>query len=187
MTGKPTTPLRLLIRQFPDLAERIFDRCVKANYHTDATTAWQANTKLDAAPISPDDPKFSGKQGIQGVQTHRTSISTVLAWKIIFLAVTFNYELLDDAYMSFPVYKENSDVVNPEEKIDRGEHHIRDGRDGYAIMRKIWSDGDDHLLARTFRIAECTQTIRETKFKTKEKSEHMPPITFCTVQLRYLK
>ena len=63
VTGKPTTPLRLLIRQFPDLAERIFDRCVKANYHTDATTAWQANTKLDAAPISPDDPKFSGKRG----------------------------------------------------------------------------------------------------------------------------
>ena len=61
VTGKPTTPLRLLIKQFPDLAERIFDRCVKANYHTDATTAWQANTKLDAAPISPDDPKFSGK------------------------------------------------------------------------------------------------------------------------------
>ena len=60
--------------------------------------------------------------------------------------MTFNYELLDDAYMSFPVYKENSDVVNPEEKIDRGEHHIRDGKDGYAIMRKIWSDGDDHLL-----------------------------------------
>ena len=64
VSGKPTTPLRLLIKQFPDLAERIFDRCVKANYHTDATTAWQANTKLDAAPISPDDPKFSGEPKI---------------------------------------------------------------------------------------------------------------------------
>ena len=75
VTGKPTTPLRLLIRQFPDLAERIFDRCVKANYHTDATTAWQANTKLDAAPISPDDPKFSGKQGMPGVQVCNTTMN----------------------------------------------------------------------------------------------------------------
>ena len=50
--------------------------------------------------------------------------------------------------MSFPVYKVYSDVVNPEEKIDRREHHIKDG-DGYAIMKKIWDDKDDHLLSST--------------------------------------
>ena len=72
-----------------------------------------------------------------------------------FNSVTFNYELLDDAYMSFPVYKVYSDVVNPEEKIDRREHHIRDGKDGYAIMKKIWSDRDNHLLS-TIEARELT-------------------------------
>ncbi len=52
-TGMATTPLRLLIKQFPDLAERVFDRCVKARYQTAAAEARQQNTKLDSAPISP--------------------------------------------------------------------------------------------------------------------------------------
>ena len=80
------------------------------------------------------------------------------------LSVTFNYELLDDAYMSFPVYKVYSDVVNPEEKIDRREHHIRDGKDGYAIMKKIWSDHDNHLLS----------TIEAREFTTSEIKMNHP-------------
>ncbi len=61
-------------------------------------------------------------------------------------AITFNYELLDDAYMSFPVYKVYHDVISPEEKVDRNEIYVEEGKDGYAVTKRIWSEEDHHLL-----------------------------------------
>ena len=88
--------------------------------------------------------------------------------------------------MSFPVYKVYSDVVNPEEKIDRREHHIRDGKDGYAIMKKIWSDRDNHLLstieARELTTAEIKMNhplmlmVKEQRTVIDENILYPPPI-----------
>ena len=69
------TPLRLLIKQFPDLANQVFDKCMGTNLQTSAidssSSASGSGGSKQRITVSADDPQFR---------------------------ITFNYELLDDAY-----------------------------------------------------------------------------------------
>ncbi len=49
------TPLRLLIKQFPELATQAFDRCMITNLQSDAR---QLN-KQNVLRVTPDDPRFT--------------------------------------------------------------------------------------------------------------------------------
>lgn len=49
------TPVRLLIKQFPDLAKRAFDRCLLTNLQSDSKQL----AKQKFATVSSDDPRFS--------------------------------------------------------------------------------------------------------------------------------
>eukprot|EP00095_Tigriopus_kingsejongensis_P005747 maker-scaffold28_size608977-snap-gene-2.12 protein:Tk05747 transcript:maker-scaffold28_size608977-snap-gene-2.12-mRNA-1 annotation:"transient receptor potential cation channel subfamily a member 1-like protein" len=55
VTGVRETPLRLLIKQFPDLAKKVFDRCMLTNLQSDA----QQVQKAEQVTVSGDDPTFS--------------------------------------------------------------------------------------------------------------------------------
>ena len=70
------TPLRLLIKQFPDLASQVFDKCMETNLQTSAidsssSASGSGGGSKQRITVSADDPQFR---------------------------ITFNYELLDDAY-----------------------------------------------------------------------------------------
>ena len=71
------TPLRLLIKQFPDLAQQVFDKCMETNLQTSAIEGSGGGGSTGGGggkqriTVSADDPQFR---------------------------ITFNYELLDDAY-----------------------------------------------------------------------------------------
>ncbi len=47
------TPLRLLIKQFPDLAKKAFDRCMKTNLQSDS----KQKSKMNYTTVSADDPR----------------------------------------------------------------------------------------------------------------------------------
>ena len=78
------TPLRLLIKQFPDLAQQVFDKCMETNLQTSAIETTGSGTgsvggggaKGQRITVSADDPQFR---------------------------ITFNYELLDDVYTHLEV------------------------------------------------------------------------------------
>eukprot|EP00094_Tigriopus_californicus_P006606 TCALIF_06362-PA protein Name:"Similar to trpa-1 Transient receptor potential cation channel subfamily A member 1 homolog (Caenorhabditis elegans)" AED:0.12 eAED:0.12 QI:8/0.6/0.31/0.93/1/1/16/267/1355 len=104
VTGVRETPLRLLIKQFPDLAKRVFDRCMITNLQSES----QQVEKEQFATVSGDDPRFT---------------------------ITFNYELLDDAY---GLLEDNEDDL-VSFKLDNGElaHQIRESE---WINNEIWDE-----------------------------------------------
>ncbi|XP_071749523.1 transient receptor potential cation channel subfamily A member 1 homolog [Lepeophtheirus salmonis] len=71
-TGLRETPLRLLIKQFPDLAKLVFDRCLTTNLQSHNIIEESKNNRHTFSASSSDDERF---------------------------AITFNYELLDDTYI----------------------------------------------------------------------------------------
>ena len=55
VTGVRETPLRLLIKHFPDLAKRVFDRCMITNLQSDEKQI----SKQVMSTVSSDDPNFT--------------------------------------------------------------------------------------------------------------------------------
>ena len=88
------TPLRLHIKQFPDLASQVFDKCMETNLQTSAIDSSSAASGSGGSKqritVSADDPQFR---------------------------ITFNYELLDDAYtyievsFGFKVSRKSEQIV----------------------------------------------------------------------------
>ncbi len=72
--GVRETPLRLLIKQFPELAKKAFDRCLSNNLRSESKEI--GRTRDSKLTVSADDPRF---------------------------AITLNFELLDDTYCLFQV------------------------------------------------------------------------------------
>ena len=99
------TPLRLLIKQFPELAKKVFDRCMVTNLQSEGHQA----AKEQFVRVSTEDPKF---------------------------AITFNYELLDDAYCIY----DDSDDRSSMKTDDMSIMNFSDpGRVNWAET-EIWDD-----------------------------------------------
>ncbi len=73
-TGVRETPLRLLIKQFPELAKLAFDRCLENNLRSESKELGRDRDAKET--VTADDPRFS---------------------------ITLNYEMLDDTYCLFQV------------------------------------------------------------------------------------
>ena len=46
------TPVRLLIKRFPDLAKAVFDKCISSNLHS------AREKEIRSATVSPEDPNL---------------------------------------------------------------------------------------------------------------------------------
>ena len=124
------TPLRLLIKQFPDLAKQVFDQCMSTNLQTSAVVNNTGNTK-QRTTVSGDDPQFR---------------------------ITFNYELLDDTYTlcSSDESSLNSVISSSGSDQDKGTNPFNVSRwaDG-----SIW-DENNHLLPDSEAYADSSSILK---------------------------
>ena len=94
-SGLRLTPIRLLIKKFPDMARMVFDKCITTNMHSNAgnSNSNMGSSKTSNKTVSPDDAN---------------------------LVVTMDYELIDDAYSIFQneTDDDDSDTVSYIEELE---------------------------------------------------------------------
>ncbi len=73
ITNMRETPLRQLVKRYPDLTKMVFNKCMQTNL-LKASKVKTVDEERKETAVSPDDPNFS---------------------------ITFNYELLEDSYVLF--------------------------------------------------------------------------------------
>ena len=88
-TGVRETPLRLLIKQFPELAKKAFDRCVENNLRSESKELGRDRDAKET--VTADDPRF---------------------------AITLNYEMLDDTYCLFQVMTNTPVLFRTQHRIN---------------------------------------------------------------------